>query len=269
MHSVPKPAHRKRKRKPTAPDIPPALRRRAESLGLHAPTASDLTRLRLDQSFDSALMMLAWIHTPLGQRHRRMITLPSGETVPLITDEMINAAELYRTTHRAWQHLNTMPSRHTTSSWNALDQTTHGRSTTPEASEGRQVYIGRLWRQAQNALSACQAPTLVLRCLDDVVLDNTASPLLLDRPVALLALRRGLEALCAIFRTAPRPCAPRTKGFAPPGEDITQAILQARKDGLSYADIQARLTDQFGDQAPSKTWIYGYLKRQVRLQDTA
>lgn len=269
MPSVPKKPLRKRKKKPVLPDIPPALRRRAQCLGLHTPTAADLTRLRRDQSFDSALMMLAWIHTSLGQRHRRMITLPSGEVVPLITDEMINAAEQYRSTHTAWQHLNAMPSRHTTSSWNALDQTSHGRPTMPEAPERRQVYITRLWRRAQNALSACQAPTLVLRCLDDVVLDNAASPLLLDRPTALMALRRGLEALCTVFHTSARLGQPCDTGFAPPTEDITQAILQARNDGLSYAGIQARLTDQFGDQAPSKTWIYGYLKRQVHLQDTA
>lgn len=242
------------------------LARRAESVGLNpADLCSDKAMAALCQDHDAghALGRLMWEYFPDGKKIRRTQKGTDGTEQPIITDEMARAAEVYVMIYTSWQRLNDLPNAAPLSSLLALDPSVQGRSTRAAPSEGRQYHVTKLLEQAYAALARCPAPRLVRCCVDDVVLHDIASPLLLERSAALAALQAGLTALAALFEAGRRPASaslPRRGAKMSP--EIINAIERAHGEGLSYRAIQDRLAERFGDRAPSKTAIFHFIKEK-------
>ena len=174
------------------------LERRAESVGLHPLSVKSISaglRLCQDQSAGTVLGRLMWKHTSDGTRERRMMVV-DGESVPVITDAMATAADVYRSAWVEWHRASEIPRRHPQAAdvevtipttGDAIDDTWAERATERYADMGAVVRDCRGW-------------LLVRAVLESVVIENVGRvDLILERPVAIDALRRGLSAIADVF----------------------------------------------------------------------
>lgn len=170
-----------------------AVARRAEANGLRPESVSEAGARLLcqDQSAGTALGAVMWVRYPSGERQRRMM----GDT-PLITDAMAQAADIYRATWATWHATSGLPPRSAKArDYEGKPRETGDRALDETAAERAADKITR----ATDALRQCNGCVLVQRAVDMVVIDNTLPPQFLDRPQAVDALRRGLQALADVF----------------------------------------------------------------------
>jgi hypothetical protein len=175
-----------------------ALEKRAESVGLNLSSvkASDVgLRLCQDQSAGTVLGRLMWKHESDGTRERRMMVV-DGECVPVITDAMATAADVYRSAWAEWHRASEIPRRHPQAADVAVAIPTTGDDiddTWAEKATERYADMGAVLHQ-------CQGWVLVRALLENVVIENVGRvDLILERPVAINALRRGLSAIADVF----------------------------------------------------------------------
>ncbi len=187
-----------------------ALDRRAEGLGVDAEKVRRTGRkaivaLCADANAGTALGRLMWRHGADGRRQRRLgefgATDPAGRPVmeAVITDDMEEAADSYRTLWARWHRLAGLPKRHPRI--RSLERIGGGNGAPDDDGSDTdpktQARIGARLRRAEAVLAACPQGHLVRLVVEAVIIDDVLPDPLRDgeRETALLALRRGLDSL--------------------------------------------------------------------------
>jgi hypothetical protein len=164
-----------------------AMMQRVKRLGILGPVSPvAAAMLCRDQEAGTALGRLMWDYQADGTRERRMMA--DGQT-PVITDAMKAGADVVRASWAAWSRASGLPCRNP----RAIGLGASGGAGLVTA-EQEQAAADR-WQAVTAALMGCEAPLLVWRVVEAVVIDNEAAPLLVERSAALAALRRGLDAV--------------------------------------------------------------------------
>jgi hypothetical protein len=164
-----------------------AMMQRVKRLGILGPVSPVVAAMLCrDQEAGTALGRLMWDYQADGTRERRMMA--DGQT-PVITDAMKAGADVVRASWAAWSRASGLPCRNP----RAIGLGASGGAGLVTA-EQEQAAADR-WQAVTAALMGCEAPLLVWRVVEAVVIDNEAAPLLVERSAALAALRRGLDAV--------------------------------------------------------------------------
>jgi hypothetical protein len=166
-----------------------AMMQRVKRLGISGPVSPvAAAMLCRDQEAGTALGRLMWDYQADGTRVRRMMA--DGET-PVITDAMKAGADVIRASWAAWSRASGLPCRNPRAI--GLGAVAGGGAGLVTA--GQEQAAADRWQAVTAALMGCEAPLLVWRVIEAVVIDNEATPLLVERSAALSALRRGLQAV--------------------------------------------------------------------------
>jgi hypothetical protein len=199
-----------RSRRPANTILPEAaLDRRAEGLGvdgarLRRTGRKAIAALCADRDAGTALGRLTWRFGADGKRQRRLGDfgaigadgLPVLE--PVVTDAMEAGADAYRTLWARWHRMAGLPKRHPRI--RSLERIGGGSDDGADPvndDPALQARIGARLRRAAAAMATCPHPQLVRIVVESVVIDDVLPDPLRDgeRETALLALRRGLDAL--------------------------------------------------------------------------
>lgn len=166
-----------------------AMMQRVKGLGLSGPVSPVVAAvLCRDQEAGTALGRLMWDYQADGGRKRRMMA--DGKT-PVITDAMKAGADVVRASWAAWSRASGLPCRNPRGIGLGVVAGGGGALVTAEQEQS----AADRWQAVTAALMGCEAPLLVWRVVEAVVIDDEAAPLLLERSAALAALRRGLDAV--------------------------------------------------------------------------
>ena len=151
-----------------------------------------------DQGAGTALGRMTWKTGNDGSRERRMGDFGGREPEEWITSDMEAAAEEYRTLWVRWYRMVGLPRRHPQGM--TLERHDKGLEVDTTTDEAARKVIERM-AAADAVLLGCRQPRLVMAVIDGVLIDNIAPEGLVlgERSVALVALRRGLDALAHVL----------------------------------------------------------------------
>lgn len=121
-----------------------------------------------------------------------------GKPEEWITPDMEAAAEEYRALWVRWYRMVGLPRRHPQGM--TLERSDKGLEVDTTTDEAARKVIDRM-ADADAVLLGCRQPRLVMAVIDGVLIDNIAPEGLVlgERSAALVALRRGLDALAHVL----------------------------------------------------------------------